>query len=105
VEPPTENPVVIPDVIAAPVEAVKETFTVKAFPNPSSTDFAIQVISTGTEPIMIRIMDIQGIVKSLSTVASKTNLVKPGANLPAGTYMAEITQGQHKQVIKLVKLN
>ena len=50
-------------------------------------------------------MDMNSVVRSVSNVVSKTSTVKVGANLIGGTYMAEITQGRHRQVVKLVKLN
>jgi hypothetical protein len=45
------------------------------------------------------------VVREVSTKLSKTNSISIGNNLPAGTYMAEVTQGKHKQMVKLVKLN
>ena len=87
------------------VEEAKSAFRVNAYPNPSAGEFSLQVISQSNEPIRVRIIDMNGIVRSVSNVASKTNIIKVGANLLGGTYVAEITQGQNKQLIKLFKLN
>ncbi len=83
-----------------------ETFAVKVYPNPSTTDFAIQVISNSAEPITVRLMDVLGHVLGVSSsIAKGSSIVKLGSNLRAGTYLAEVTQGANKQVVKLVKLN
>ena len=87
------------------IEETKDAFKVNAFPNPSVQAFSLQVISGSSDPIRVRIMDMNGVVKSVSNVFSKANMIKVGANLPGGTYMAEVTQGQNKQVVKLVKFN
>ena len=50
-------------------------------------------------------MDMNAVVKEVSTKLSKTNSISVGNNLTVGTYMAEVTQGNNKQMLKLVKLN
>ncbi len=80
-------------------------FTVNVSPNPSPYEFNIQVTSKSSEPITIRIFDMSGKVRSVQTLYSKFNGIKTGANLPQGLYMAEVTQGSNKQIVKLVKLN
>jgi large repetitive protein len=99
-----KNPIVI---APAPVEpkASKELFKANVYPNPSAVEFTLQVISSSNEPIWVRIIDMNGVVRSLNKVLSKTNIIKVGASLASGTYIAEVSQGKNKQVIKLVKLN
>jgi hypothetical protein len=102
------NPIVVTQkdpVNAVPV--IKETvpFEVRVYPNPSAFDFSIQVISKSNEPVTLRILDMNGKVRSVQTQLSKTNSIKVGNNLIGGTYFAEVTQGGNKQVVKLVKLN
>lgn len=79
-------------------------FKVIAYPNPSAGDFRIQVNSNSDEPITIRILDITGVTRSVSLKNATTNIIKVGANLPSGTYTAEVIQGTKRQMIKLVKL-
>ena len=101
--------VYIPEVKETPVvkEEPKpvESFKVTVFPNPSTSDFSIRVLSRSTEPIVVRVMDMNGVVKGVSNMISKGSTVKVGANLIGGTYMAEITQGKNRQVVKMVKVN
>jgi predicted outer membrane repeat protein len=85
-------------------EVVKDEMVVKAYPNPSDGDFRIQVTSNSDEPVTVRILDVTGVMKSVSLMNTKTNIIKVGANLPSGTYTAEVIQGTKRQMIKLVKL-
>ncbi len=102
--------ITIPAVISAvethtaPVLAV-DAFRVNVYPNPSAYDFSIQVTSKSKEPVTVRILDMDGKVRSVHTQLSKNNSIKVGASLIGGTYFAEVTQGSNKQVVKLVKLN
>jgi len=50
-------------------------------------------------------MDMNGVVREVSSKLSKTNSISVGTNLSAGTYMAEVTQGKNKQMVKMVKLD
>ncbi len=83
---------------------VSDGFKVIAYPNPSAGDFRIQVTSNSDEPVTVRILDITGVMRSVSLMNAKTNIIKVGADLPGGTYTAEVIQGTKRQMIKLVKL-
>ena len=87
------------------VVEIKDDFTVMAYPNPSTSDFSIQVISKSIEPVTVRLLDVTGLVKGIGINNSKTNIIKVGASLPKGTYYAEVIQGANKQIVKLIKLN
>ncbi len=82
----------------------EDLFQVKVYPNPSATDFTLQVMTTSTDPITVRIIDVNGIVLKANTTV-KGSLVKIGSELASGTYFAEVMQGEHRQTVKLVKLN
>jgi len=86
-------------------EVKSDAFKVNVYPNPSAGEFNLQVFSKSNEPITVRILDVNGIVRSSNTVISKTNSVKVGSGLIGGTYLAEITQGVNRAIVKLVKLN
>ena len=87
------------------VVEIKDDFTVTAYPNPTTSDFSIQVISKSIEPVTVRLLDVAGVVKGVGINNSKTNIIKVGASLPKGTYYAEVIQGANKQIVKLIKLN
>jgi len=99
-----EDPVKETPVVNLPVEKQEEAFRVTVFPNPASGEFNIQVSGSSNEAITVRILDATGVQKSVNTGISKTNAMKVGATLTAGTYLAEVKQGDRKTVVKLIKL-
>lgn len=78
-------------------------FRVKVYPNPSSSYFLIQVESKNTEPVTIRILDMNGKLMSLQTKQLIAGNITVGADLPKGIYIAEIKQGKNIKAVKLVK--
>ncbi|MBK6378333.1 MAG: T9SS type A sorting domain-containing protein [Chitinophagaceae bacterium] len=100
---------VVPAINEKPIEletpVVAEVFAVKVYPNPTPGDFNIQVITKSNEPIMVRIMDVNGKLIQASTKLTKQGLITLTNRLPGGTYFVEVTQGKNHSVTKLVKLN
>ena len=86
-----------------PVVTVNDKLEVSIFPNPTSSAFNLQVLSAAKEQVKVRILDVQG-------RTFKTIVVNPyqqtsfGAELKAGTYIVEITQGKQKTTQQLIKL-
>lgn len=90
---------------AVTLAEAKDLFKVNVYPNPSESDFNIQVISNSNKPIQIRILDISGKLLIANNAAIKGSTIRLGSNLDRGTYFAEVIQGDNRQVIKLIKLN
>jgi len=88
-----------------PVQPAKNTLDVKISPNPTENVFRIQVKSNGHEEILLRIVDMNGRVRIMEKRLSKDHVFIVGGELTGGTYMAEVIQGNNRQVYKLVKLN
>ena len=92
-----------------PVTGTKTTtpdvFRVKLYPNPTSGNFNIQVVTYSNEPIKVRIMDALGTVLQTATNVSKSGLMQLASKYRGGTYFVEVSQGIHKEVLKLIKLN
>jgi hypothetical protein len=99
----TEVVEVVKDKVVQVVED-KDAFSVKAYPNPSSSDFNLAVTGRSNELIIVRIIDMNGSVKEV-TQLSGSGIIKAGSKLSSGTYMAEVVQGKKRAVVKLVKLN
>ncbi len=76
-------------------------FSVKAFPNPSSSYFTIQVQSDLNDAVEIRVTDMQG-RKIYNNRVSKGR-VSFGQDFVRGIYMVEVIQGNRKQVLKMIK--
>jgi hypothetical protein len=79
-----------------------DNLDVNVSPNPTTTDFKIQVISAGKEEINVRVLDMQGRLFQQLTVLpyQKINL---GAGLKQGTYILEIKQGTKLKTTRLIK--
>ncbi|HNP54502.1 MAG TPA: T9SS type A sorting domain-containing protein, partial [Ferruginibacter sp.] len=75
---------------------------VAVYPNPSEVTFNVTVNTVGSDRITVKISDVQGRV--LQQLQLMPNALKQlGADLKPGTYFLEITQGNNRQVQKLIK--
>jgi hypothetical protein len=75
---------------------------VKVYPNPTTTQFNVQVKSTGTEEAVVRVLDVTGrFIKSVK-VSSNSN-VNLGSDLKAGAYMLEVRQGKEVKTVRAMK--
>lgn len=74
---------------------------VKAFPNPSSSYFTLQVRSDKNEAIEIRVMDIQG--RRIFYKQGMQGSYSFGHDFVSGTYVVEVIQSDRRQILKLIK--
>ncbi|MFT3909036.1 MAG: zinc-dependent metalloprotease family protein [Ferruginibacter sp.] len=82
--------------------ALAESMQVTLFPNPTVSDFKLQVVTAGKETIRVRILDMQGReLKNLVVSALQTTNI--GADLGAGAYIMEVKQGNSVKTVKLIK--
>jgi hypothetical protein len=84
---------------------LNELFEVQAYPNPSKTDFRLELQSNSQETVTIRITDVYGNTKGVYLMKSNNNQLLVGHKLMSGTYFAEVVQGSNRKVLKLIKLN
>ena len=90
--------------------SAEQEFDVEAYPNPSNSYFNLTIKSSDkTTPITVRVMDVNGKVITLfpnvESLKSDRKLRIEAAQLPGGVYFAEVTQGDKRKTLKLVKLN
>ncbi|MEO6671780.1 MAG: lamin tail domain-containing protein [Ferruginibacter sp.] len=79
-----------------------ETIKVNVFPNPTVSDFKLQVITAGKEAIRVRVLDMQGReLKSLLVNANQT--INIGSDLRTGSYIMEVKQGTGVKTVKVIK--
>ncbi|MEI2748132.1 MAG: T9SS type A sorting domain-containing protein [Ferruginibacter sp.] len=84
------------------VIGLNESMDVKIFPNPSYTDFTLQVITASKEKIIVRILDLQGrFLKEITVLPYQS--VNLGATLKAGSYLAEVKQGKTVKTTRVIK--
>ena len=63
--------------IQAPAK-VKDEFKVNVYPNPAGYEFTIMVNSISNELVTVRILDMNGTVRSVTALAAKSNTIKVG---------------------------
>jgi peroxiredoxin family protein len=81
---------------------VSTSMEVKVYPNPTTSQFNVQVKSSGTEEAVVRVLDVTGrFIKSVK-VSSNSN-VNLGSDLKAGAYMLEVRQGKEVKTVRVMK--
>ena len=84
--------------LAKPVNGLN----IKAWPNPSEHQFLLNVESSSSDPINIRVYDMYGRMV-FSTTGSANKQHQFGNRFVSGTYIAEVRQGANRSTVKLVK--
>jgi hypothetical protein len=74
----------------------------KVSPNPTTSYFKAQVITSGLENVNLRLMDIEGRLIRKEVVEANGNL-NFGSELKPGVYILEALQGEMKRVVRVVK--
>jgi hypothetical protein len=98
------RPAVTTEVVDTKADGTKD-LGVTVYPNPSTNDFRIVVNSASDEPVTVRVMDVNGSVKSVLPLLTKSNDIRVGGKLSTGVYTAEVIQGNKRKVVKLIKVN
>jgi hypothetical protein len=75
---------------------------VYVYPNPTTSQFNVQMKSSSTEAAVVRVLDITGRFIKAVKVSSNTN-VNIGSDLKAGAYMLEVKQGKEVKMVRVVK--
>lgn len=84
-------------------EATPE-FNLRAYPNPSSSQFNVQIESSNrNEKIQLRVMDMNGRVIEVFNNLSANQSLKLGGNYRPGMYVVEMIQGDERKQLKLIK--
>jgi hypothetical protein len=79
-------------------------FEIKVLPNPSTTNFRLLVETFSNDPVQIRLLDATGKAVGVYSDVSPYSIIKVGDKLMRGIYFAELTQGEQRKVVKLIKL-
>ena len=75
---------------------------VNVYPNPTTSQFNIQVKSSNAEAAVIRVLDFTGRFIKTVKVSSNSN-ANMGSDLKAGAYMLEVKQGKDVKMLRVVK--
>ena len=80
-------------------------FILKASPNPSSSQFTLKIESGNTKEMLnLRVADVLGRVIEIRNNIFAGQTLQIGNNYRPGVYFVELTQGNNKQQLKLIKL-
>lgn len=80
------------------------SLTVKASPNPSSNQFVVTIeTSKQDEKINLRVINFLGTVIEQKTNLNPNQTVTLGNNYAPGLYMIEVTQGNQKSEVRVIK--
>jgi uncharacterized protein YjdB len=83
-------------------KSMEDELEVNVYPNPTTTEFKLQVLTAGKEEISVRVLDMTGrFYKQLTVMPYQT--INLGAELKAGAYMLEVKQGGVRKVVRVVK--
>ncbi len=84
-------------------ESKNESIRLNVFPNPTTSDFNVQVKGAINESLItIRVMDLEGRVMKVMNVMPEQNM-SVGSDLKAGTYLMEVRQGKNLATQKVIK--
>jgi uncharacterized protein (TIGR02145 family) len=75
---------------------------VNVYPNPTTSQFNVQVKSSSTEAAVVRVLDFTGRFIKRVKLSSNSN-VNLGSDLKAGAYMLEVKQGKEVKMVRVVK--
>jgi hypothetical protein len=75
---------------------------VKVFPNPTTSNFNLQVITADQQEVVVRVLDVQGrFIKSVKVAPYQT--LNIGSELKSGSYLLEVKQGNNVKTTRVVK--
>ncbi|MBC7934822.1 MAG: T9SS type A sorting domain-containing protein [Rhizobacter sp.] len=78
---------------------------VVVLPNPSNTDFTLVVKTPdATRPVIIKVTDMNGRTMSAAQTSANSTIKVGDVKWSTGVYFADITQGNERRVVRLVKI-
>ncbi|MES2849572.1 MAG: T9SS type A sorting domain-containing protein [Bacteroidota bacterium] len=80
----------------------KKTFTINAYPNPSTTTFSVVLQGTGSDRITMQVYSLEGrlVYQTAGTGNSRYSF---GSNFAPGIYILKVIQGSNTQSLKIIK--
>jgi len=89
-------------VVKPAATATADAMEVKIYPNPTVSDFKLEVLTSAKEEINVRVIDGEGrLFKSFKLMPYQT--IALGAELKTGSYLVEVRQGTVVKTTKVIK--
>ncbi|MFT3794883.1 T9SS type A sorting domain-containing protein [Flavobacterium sp.] len=90
--------------VASDEATTAEAFKSKAYPNPFTTDFSIDIATPSQEKVQVSIYDMLGrLMETTQMDAADLSMMKVGAQYPSGVYNVIVTQGSFVKTQRVVK--
>jgi hypothetical protein len=81
-----------------------DIFNVSAYPNPSNNYFTLKIETSINEKIDLRVLDVTGRLIEEKKNVSASDILKLGERYINGVYIIEVTQGNKRRTLKLIKM-
>jgi hypothetical protein len=75
------------------------------FPNPSSDQFTVNVLTGTTQSTEVRLVDMAGRIIENAQLGSGQKTIQVGKNLVAGVYLVQVSQGSESTFTRIIKTN
>lgn len=83
-------------------EVLTDWIEVKAYPNPTLTEFKVSLKATEKEPVQLIVTDMYG--QQVYQASGSGNATYTfGSDLPSGMYLLKVQQGKRQKSVKLIK--
>ena len=82
-------------------EETELQFDVIAYPNPSQSDFVLEIISKDNAPAEVRVISSAGHI--IENLMSNDKTIRMGMEWQAGMYIVDVVQGRNRKTLKLIK--
>jgi subtilisin family serine protease len=100
------SPTCSPTIVKQPFEKAEQVslgFDALLYPNPSNSQFSLQVKSAKNETVQVRVIDVTGKVVH-QVLSASTQPIRFGGGLSTGMYIVEVRQGKEVKTLKAVKV-
>ena len=78
---------------------------VRVMPNPTPNFFNVVIKGTDAGPVTVRVMDVYGRVLQVHQKIGANATLRMGQNWTGGAYFVEVSQGNERKVVKVIKAN
>jgi hypothetical protein len=85
----------------APKAVVTDEFSIVAYPNPSLSEFTLDIQSSRRGDTGLQVYDVVGRLMENRQVKLRT--IQIGANYPSGTYILKVSQGENIKTLSVIK--
>ena len=83
---------------------VTEKFSVVAFPNPSSTNFNLNITTSSAKNVEVKVYDMIGkLINKMEVSPSKVAGLQIGDRYPSGVYNVTVSQGTEVKTLRVIK--